>query len=195
MPLAKIKDITIGTLVDDGNWEDSFSSGMAEEIGKVLEFDKASGTEGWWEAKESWFRWHSSWLDFIEDTPSKGPTIQSPRRQAQIPDSDMMEAHKELDRICEDGEPMSAPEFLLRAVELFEERGEEYDVEEERSMGKTVVAFNAITGHNLKESEGWLLVQLLKDVRQWTKGSFHRDSAEDCISYAALKAEALAKNR
>jgi hypothetical protein len=60
----------------------------------------------------------------------------------------------------------------------------------ERSMGKAVVAFNAITGHALTESEGWLFLQVLKDVRLFTRSAYHADSAEDCIAYAALKAEA-----
>lgn len=90
-----------------------------------------------------------------------------------------------------------ATEFLSKALSLLEERGKDYDQPEgERSMGKTVVAFNAITGHNLKESDGWLILQLLKDVRQnQNRDSYHADSAEDCISYAALKAEALAEGK
>lgn len=93
--------------------------------------------------------------------------------------------------------PKKATEFLSKALSLLEERGKDYDQPEgERSMGKTVVAFNAITGHNLKESDGWLILQLLKDVRQnQNRDSYHADSAEDCISYAALKAEALAEGK
>lgn len=89
----------------------------------------------------------------------------------------------------------SAPDFLRRAAELLEQRGKDYDSPEgERSMGKTVEAFNTITGHNLTESEGWLLMQILKDVRQWSvKGRYHQDSAEDGVNYSALKAEALAR--
>ena len=90
-----------------------------------------------------------------------------------------------------------ATDFLSKALELLQERGKDYDQPQgERSMGKTVQAFNAITGHTLKESEGWLLLQLLKDVRQWSNpDSYHADSAEDCISYAALKAEALIEGK
>lgn len=93
--------------------------------------------------------------------------------------------------------PKKATEFLSKALSLLEERGKDYDQPEgERSMGKTVIAFNAITGHNLKESDGWLILQLLKDVRQnQNRDSYHADSAEDCISYAALKAEALAEGK
>jgi hypothetical protein len=90
--------------------------------------------------------------------------------------------------------PKSAPEFLNKASALLKERGKQYDqAGGERSMAKTVSAFNIITGRDLTESEGWLLQQLLKDVRQWQHPGFHRDSAEDCVSYAALKAESLAR--
>lgn len=86
-----------------------------------------------------------------------------------------------------------AHEFLGRAQELMLERGKQYDKPEgERSMDKTVRAFGVITGKGLTEAEGWLFMQILKDVRQWQNPRYHADSAEDCIAYAALKAEALA---
>lgn len=91
---------------------------------------------------------------------------------------------------------MKATEFLQKAKDIMEERGQQYDKPEgERSMGSAVGAFNIITGHHLSESEGWLLLQLLKDVRQWQRPTYHADSAEDCVAYAALKAEALADGR
>lgn len=87
----------------------------------------------------------------------------------------------------------SAPGLLKKAALLMTERARQYDAPGgERSMGKAVQAFNAITGQNLTEAEGWLMLQVLKDVRQWQKAGYHADSAEDCIAYAALKAEALA---
>jgi hypothetical protein len=71
------------------------------------------------------------------------------------------------------------------------DRAATYDNPEgERSMGKAVQAFNAITGRDLTEPEGWLLLQVLKDVRLFQRPGYHADSAEDCIAYAALKAEA-----
>jgi hypothetical protein len=86
-----------------------------------------------------------------------------------------------------------APELLQRAADIMTERGKQYDKPEgERSMGAAVAAFNIITGHHLTEAEGWLLMQVLKDVRQWQRPGYHADSAEDCIAYAALKAEAKA---
>lgn len=88
----------------------------------------------------------------------------------------------------------TAPEFLHRAATIMEERGKQYNKPGgERSMGKTVAAFNAITGHQLTEACGWLLLQTLKDVRQWQNPTYHEDSAVDGVSYSALKAEALAK--
>ena len=85
----------------------------------------------------------------------------------------------------------AAPKLLQKAADIMEERGKQYDKPEgERSMGKCVAAFNIITGHSLAESEGWLLLQILKDVRLWQRPGYHQDSAEDCIAYAALKAEA-----
>lgn len=88
--------------------------------------------------------------------------------------------------------PKSAADYLGKAQALMIERGKQYDKPEgERSMGKAVMAFNAITGRNIRESEGWLLLQILKDVRQRQSPAFHADSAEDCVAYAALKAEAL----
>lgn len=88
----------------------------------------------------------------------------------------------------------SAPEFLSKARDLMLERGQEYDKRGgERSMGRAVQAFNIVTGHSLSEAEGWLLLQVLKDVRQWQSPHYHQDSAEDCVAYAALKGEALEK--
>ena len=90
-------------------------------------------------------------------------------------------------------EPVAA-ELLGRAARHMHDRSSTYDKPEgERSMGRAVAAFNAITGHHLTESEGWLLLQVLKDVRLFTRSEYHADSAEDCIAYAALKAEAKGK--
>lgn len=92
--------------------------------------------------------------------------------------------------------PTEARDFLRKSEKIMVDRGKEYDSPQgERSMGKTITAFNAITGRDLKESEGWLLLELLKNVRQWTTALFHRDSAEDGVTYSALKAEALAREQ
>lgn len=90
------------------------------------------------------------------------------------------------------GGPRKAESFLMQAADLMVERGKQYDQDGgERSMGKTVAAFNTITGRDLTESEGWLLMSILKRVRQHSGAGYHKDSAEDAVAYAALEAEAL----
>lgn len=90
----------------------------------------------------------------------------------------------------------SAPALLARAAEHMADRAATYDKPEgERSMGTTVIAFNAITGRDVTEAEGWLLLQLLKDVRLFQRSGYHADSAEDCIAYSALKAEAKSREQ
>lgn len=91
--------------------------------------------------------------------------------------------------------PTTAPAFLQSALQTLTQRGKDYDKPDgERSAASVSVAFNAITGRNLTEAEVWLILQLVKDVRQWQNpGRYHADSALDCVAYAALKAEALAK--
>jgi hypothetical protein len=85
----------------------------------------------------------------------------------------------------------TAEQFLSQAADLLIERGKQYDKPDgERSMGSTVKAFNAITNKTLSESEGWLFMSILKRVRQF-QGPYHKDSAEDSVSYSALEAEAL----
>lgn len=92
-------------------------------------------------------------------------------------------------------EPKAA-ELLGRAARHMHDRASTYDAPEgERSMGKTVAAFNAITDHTLRESEGWLLMALLKSVRGFTRAEYHADSFEDLIAYTALCAEARGEGR
>jgi len=86
---------------------------------------------------------------------------------------------------------ISAIEFLERAADLMLERGQEYDTPEgERSMARTVAAFNVLTGNILSEQDGWLFMLLLKLARQQQSETWHQDSSEDAIAYAALMAEA-----
>lgn len=88
----------------------------------------------------------------------------------------------------------TATQLLNRAAELLDERGKQYDQPTgERSMAKTVAAFNAITGRDLTEREGWEFMLVLKQVRLFQTDKHHQDSAEDAISYAALMAECSAR--
>ena len=91
-------------------------------------------------------------------------------------------------------EKAPAAAILTKAADLMDERGQTYDTPGgERSMAKTVAALNIITGQDITEAQGWLFMQLLKDVRLFTRPGYHADSAEDAIAYAALKAEAKQK--
>lgn len=90
---------------------------------------------------------------------------------------------------------MKADALLDTAAKHMRDRAATYDKPEgERSMGATVAAFNIITGRQggreLSESEGWLLMQILKDVRDRQRKEPHKDSLEDGVAYSALKAEA-----
>lgn len=90
---------------------------------------------------------------------------------------------------------MKSTEFLQSAMDVQKERGEQYDKPSgERSMGATVRAFNAITGHALEESDGWMFLGLLKLVRQsQNPEKYHHDSALDFVAYASLYAEAASE--
>lgn len=86
---------------------------------------------------------------------------------------------------------MQAPEILDKAANHMRERAATYDQPEgERSMAKTVAVFNVFHGTNLTEEQGWHFMQILKDVRFFSTNTYHADSAEDCVAYAGLKAEA-----
>lgn len=100
------------------------------------------------------------------------------------------DANEEINEAVAVPKPKAA-EMLGRAAALLHERGQNYDKPQgERSMARTVSAFNAITGRDLSEAEGWLFMQQLKQVRLFTRSGYHADSAEDNIAYAALMAEA-----
>lgn len=93
-------------------------------------------------------------------------------------------------------QPTSAPDLLSRAAAIMDERGKQYDQDGgERSMAKCVKAFNAMTGRDLTEEDGWAFMATLKLVRFFQNTAVpHRDSLEDLISYAALLGEsALSK--
>ena len=90
--------------------------------------------------------------------------------------------------------PVSAPALLTAAAKHMYDRAATYDKPEgERSMAQTVAVFEAYHGIQLTEAQGWHFMQVLKDVRLFTRETYHGDSAEDCIAYAALKAEAKAQ--
>lgn len=80
---------------------------------------------------------------------------------------------------------------LVKSIQ--EERAKEYgQAGGERSMPAMVAAFNAITGKDISESEGWMFMVLLKMVRD-RAGKPHKDSCVDMASYATLYGESRLK--
>ncbi len=70
----------------------------------------------------------------------------------------------------------------------------------ERSMARTVAAFNAMFGEairaadgQLTEEQGWMFMELLK-MSRGAAGNYHQDDHADRVSYAALAAEAAARD-
>ena len=88
----------------------------------------------------------------------------------------------------------TATSILTAAAGHMQARADTYDKPGgERSMGTAVQAFNAISGRDLSESEGWLLLAVLKQVRLFQRPGYHADSAEDAAAYLALLGEARAR--
>ena len=91
--------------------------------------------------------------------------------------------------------PITAHGFLEQAAREMGQRAATYDKPEgERSMGKTVAAFNALTGHTITEQEGWQFMELLKIARS-NQGGYRADSFVDGAAYAALAGEAAAREK
>ncbi len=102
---------------------------------------------------------------------------------------------------CEEHSPKqepaipTAPQILKTAIGHMEERAATYDQPQgERSMGKTVTMFNALTEHGLTEEQGWLFMACLKMVRA-QQGGYRADSYEDGAAYFALAGESAAQER
>lgn len=84
---------------------------------------------------------------------------------------------------------VGAVETLRRAADLIEQRGKQRDSDTgERSMARTVAAFNAVYGANLTETQGWHFMELLKMARS-SQGAYVADDFDDKVAYAALAAE------
>src|SRR5690606_4743070 len=63
----------------------------------------------------------------------------------------------------------TAPDILQRAAQHMQDRAAARDQPGgERSMRRTVDAFNALTGHALSERDGWLFMAVLKMARATT---------------------------
>lgn len=110
---------------------------------------------------------------------------------------DEVEAAEVYDDIkAEIARPTDADEILQIAEETIAQRGVMYDStgqQQERSMGKVVAMFNALTGHELTREQGWKFMCLLKLARS-EQGEFSLDSFIDLAAYAALAGEEAAKH-
>lgn len=92
--------------------------------------------------------------------------------------------------------------FLEAAVKEMKDRAIQRDTPSdgakggggERSMAATVRAFNALTGKNLTEAEGWEFMILLKLVRG-RQGAFRADDYVDAAAYAGLLGECESTSR
>ena len=88
-----------------------------------------------------------------------------------------------------------AQDFLEAAKGHLGARAATYDKPTgERSMGRTVNAFAALTDIQLTEEQGWLFLEVLKQVRS-LQGKFKADNYEDLAGYAALRGESAARSR
>ena len=98
--------------------------------------------------------------------------------------------------VKQDDAQVSAADICKQAIETMAERGKTYDKSQgrERSMGKTVAAFNALTGHKLTEEQGWLFMAVLKMARA-QQGEYKHDNYLDGTAYFSLAGEAAANER
>lgn len=81
----------------------------------------------------------------------------------------------------------SAINILHDAAMCISERAAERDQDSERSMGRCVAAFNALTGFQLSEKDGWMFMVMLKAAR--AEVGVTRDDFLDMAAYAALAGE------
>lgn len=93
------------------------------------------------------------------------------------------------------GESITALKLLEIAKQTLVDRGVQRDctITGERSMASTVKAFNALTGLNITEEQGWQFMILLKMVRG-QQGQTREDDYVDMASYSALLGECRMKN-
>jgi len=85
---------------------------------------------------------------------------------------------------------MKSIDILKNAMAHQQERAQRYDAPQgERSIRRTVLMFNTLTGHKLSDVDGWQFMEILKMVRT-RQGEFRADNFEDAAAYASLAGEA-----
>ena len=86
--------------------------------------------------------------------------------------------------------------WLEKAIDVQKERGKNYDKNEERSAGKVADIFNILRDKDLTETDVFLILQILKQVRYCQHfDNPHEDSLLDNIAYASLFAEAAMRKQ
>lgn len=89
---------------------------------------------------------------------------------------------------------MSAADILAKARQHLISRAAARDqVGGARSMSRTVAAFNALTGRQISERDGWLFMALVKAARACTTPTGIPDDYEDGAAYFALAGESAAE--
>ncbi len=79
--------------------------------------------------------------------------------------------------------------FLQEAKEAMELKAKLRDTPKgERTAEQIAKVFNAITGHNLTETDAWTFLLVLKLVRS-RNGKYNRDDYVDLAAYSALMGE------
>lgn len=87
--------------------------------------------------------------------------------------------------------PATAIDILIEAADCIGERADQRDTPGgERSMLRAVLTFNALTGHELTEREGWVMMAVLKLARAQA-GRHVLDDYIDGAAYIALAGESL----
>lgn len=85
---------------------------------------------------------------------------------------------------------MRVKDFIDSALRTLAIRGVERDSPEgERSMHHAVRIYNAITGQEMTERQGWTFMQALKLARAERTKKFNADDFVDLIGYTALRGE------
>jgi hypothetical protein len=129
--------------------------------------------EGW-----VWCRFGTI-ASYLKSTPSNGDYINIFSNSV-YPETVMQEVAKE---------ELTASSILHQSLNEMADRATTYDSPGgERSMGKTVDMFNALTGLGLTEEQGWLFMVCLKMVRS-QQGESRSDNYVDGSAYFALAGE------
>lgn len=130
----------------------------------------------------------------VDGAPRNGDLIELVAQAAPAPVPDGVDLPIESIELAAADLPNRAPDILEAAAGHMRDRAATFDKPEgERSMAQTVAIFNQFHGTGMTEAQGWHFMQILKDVRLFTRDGYHQDSGEDCVAYAALKCEAKAR--